>query len=281
MDVPYLSFFSLSEEPFSTVPSPRYFFLTPTHATALEKTSYVVGAGKGMAAVFGDTGLGKSTLARLLHQKFLDNGFVSVLLTNPKFNTPNSFIRKLADEYEIEQTNKSFTKMLDIFRDFLIRKVQDEHKTVVLIIDEANELTPTLLALIRDMLNFETNVTKLLQVVLFAQDDLRNTLARPKLRNFRSRIVMASTLDRLTLSEMDAMIRFRWEVASGGQMHPFAPDAIEAIYNHSNGMPREANIIADNALLLAYMNQLRTVSGELVNAVAENRHDVLPERKVA
>src|SRR3954463_6877646 len=128
MDVPYLSFFSLSEEPFSTVPSPRYFFLTPTHATALEKTQYVVGAGKGMAAVFGDTGLGKSTLARLLHQKFLDSGFVSVLITNPKFNTANSFIRKLAEEYEIGQTNKSFVKMLDIFRDYLYRQVTDENK---------------------------------------------------------------------------------------------------------------------------------------------------------
>jgi len=231
--------------------------------------------------VFGDTGLGKSTLARLLHQKFLDSGFVSVLITNPKFNTANSFIRKLAEEYEIGQTNKSFVKMLDIFRDYLYRQVTDENKTMVLIVDEANELTPTLLELIRQLLNYETNDVKLLQVVLFAQDDLRTTLARPRLRNFRSRIVMASALDRLSLTEMEAMVKFRWEVASGGQHHPFTADAIEAIYNHSDGMPREANIIADNSLLLAYMNKLHSVSGEIVNAVAESRHDVLPERKVA
>ena len=72
MDLPYLKFYGLKEEPFSTVPSPRYLFLTAVHSTALEKTSYVVGAKKGLAAVFGDTGTGKSTLARLLHQKFLD-----------------------------------------------------------------------------------------------------------------------------------------------------------------------------------------------------------------
>src|SRR5579862_4007793 len=78
MELPYLKFFGLKEEPFSTVPSPRYFFLTSVHSTALEKTAYVVGARKGLSLVFGDTGTGKSSLARLLHQKFLDQSFVSV-----------------------------------------------------------------------------------------------------------------------------------------------------------------------------------------------------------
>src|SRR5712691_4403211 len=99
MDLPYLAYFNLTEEPFSTVPSPRYFFLTTTHATALEKTAFVVGAKKGLATVFGDTGTGKSSLARLLHQKFLDNGFISTLLTNPNFPTPFSLLRQIAQEF--------------------------------------------------------------------------------------------------------------------------------------------------------------------------------------
>src|SRR5438093_9767891 len=102
MDLPYLKFYGLKEEPFSTVPSPRYLFLTDVHSTALEKTSYVVGAKKGLAAVFGDTGTGKSSLARLLHQKFLDSDrgdFVSVLLTNPNYPTPNSLLRTIAQEF--------------------------------------------------------------------------------------------------------------------------------------------------------------------------------------
>src|SRR5438105_15271335 len=96
MELPYLKFYKLKEEPFSTVPSPRYVFLTDVHSTAMEKTSYVVGAKKGLAAVFGDTGTGKSSLARLLHQKFLDDGFVSVLLTNPNYPPPNSLRRTIA-----------------------------------------------------------------------------------------------------------------------------------------------------------------------------------------
>src|SRR3954454_17280657 len=98
MDLPYLKFYGLKEEPFSTVPSPRYFFLTNVHSTALEKTAYVVGARKGLAVVFGDTWTGKSSLARALHQKFLDSEFISPLLTNPSYPTPNSLLRTIAQE---------------------------------------------------------------------------------------------------------------------------------------------------------------------------------------
>src|SRR6266545_7136815 len=135
MDLPYLKFYGLKEEPFSTVPSPRYLFLTTVHATALEKTSYVVSAKKGLSAVFGDTGSGKSSLARLLHQKFLDQGVVSVLLTNPSYPTPNSLLRTVAQEFGTPRTDKSFKGMLDIFKAFLIEQAKDERKTVVLIID--------------------------------------------------------------------------------------------------------------------------------------------------
>src|SRR5437660_4410910 len=131
MDLPYLSYFSLTEEPFSTVPSPRYFFLTTVHATALEKTAFVVAARKGLAAVFGDTGTGKSSLARLLHQKFLDSGFVSVLLTNPSSPTPNSLLRAIAQEFPTERTHKSFRGMLDIFKAYLYSHAVDEKQTLV------------------------------------------------------------------------------------------------------------------------------------------------------
>src|SRR5919202_988639 len=126
MELKYLQFFGLKEEPFSTVPSPRYLFLTNVHATALEKTLYVVGAKKGLAAVFGDTGTGKSSLARLLHQKFLDQGFVSVLLTNPSYPTPNALLRTIAQEFGTPRTANSFKGMLDLFKAFLIDQALDQ-----------------------------------------------------------------------------------------------------------------------------------------------------------
>lgn len=275
MELPYLAYFNLKEEPFSTVPSPRYFFLTSTHSTALEKTAYVVGAKKGLAAVFGDTGTGKSSLARLLHQKFLDNGFISTLLTNPNYPTPNSFLRTIAQEFGTPKTDKSFKGMLDILKAYLFQQALAKGKTMVLIIDEAQTLKPPLIELLRQLINYETNDMKLLQLVLFSQEELRNTLARPRLKNFRSRIVMASTLERLSLEELKTMLKFRWEMASGGHPHAFTEEAIEAIFQHSQGMPREANILADNSLLLAYHKKQQQITGDLVHQVATDRNENL------
>jgi general secretion pathway protein A len=278
MELPYLAYFNLKEEPFSTVPSPRYFFLTATHSTALEKTAYVVGAKKGLAAVFGDTGTGKSSLSRLLHQKFLDSGFTSTLLTNPSYPTPNSLLRTIAQEFGTPKSSKSFKGMLDIFKDYLYAQAVTEGKTVVLIIDEAQTLKPALIELLRQLINFETNDMKLLQLVLFAQEELRNTLAKPKLRNFRSRVAMASTLEHLSLDELQSMLKFRWEVASAGAQHPFTQGAIAAIFHHSQGMPREANILADNALLLACLDKQTKITEELVNQVAKDRRENLTRK---
>jgi general secretion pathway protein A len=281
MELPYLSYFGLKEEPFSTVPSPRYFFLTSVHSTALEKTAYVVGAKKGLSVVFGDTGTGKSSLARLLHQKFLDAGFLSSLLVNPNYPTANSLLRTIAQELGTPQTSKSFKGMLDLFKDHLWAKAAEGGQTVVLIIDEAQTLKPPLLELLRQLINYETNETKLLQLVLFSQDELRNTLARPGLRNFRSRIVMASTLEPLSLEELHAMLTFRWQVASGGAQHPFTAGAVESIFNASQGMPREANILADNSLLLAFHTRRKEIPLELVDEVARDRRENLSRKEVA
>ncbi|MGE3075149.1 MAG: ExeA family protein [Dehalococcoidia bacterium] len=271
MELPYLKFFGLKEEPFSTVPSPRYFFLTSVHSTALEKTAYVVGAKKGLSVVFGDTGTGKSSLARLLHQKFLDSGFFSSLLTNPSSPTPNSLLRTIAQELGTPRTSKSFKGMLDLFKEHLWEKAATEGKTVVLIIDEAQTLKPPLIELLRQLINYETNDMKLLQLVLFAQEELRDTLARPGLRNFRSRIVMASSLEPLAGDEVESMIAFRWGVASGGAPHPFTDEALQTVFEAAAGMPRETAILADNCLLLAFHRNSKIIDADVVRQVAADR----------
>src|SRR4051812_16505065 len=212
MDLPYLKFYGLKEEPFSTVPSPRYLFLTDVHATALEKTSYVVGAKKGLAAVFGDTGTGKSSLARLLHQKFLDQDFVSILLTNPNYPTPNSLLRTIAQKFGTPPAGNSFKRTLDGFKTWLIDQALEQHKTVVLIVDEAQTLGYRQLELLRQLMNVESDEAKLLQVVIFAQDELRTKLSHARGRNLRSRIVLASTLERLSGEEIAEALAFRWSV---------------------------------------------------------------------
>jgi general secretion pathway protein A len=278
MDLPYLKFYSLKEEPFSTVPSPRYLFLTDIHSTALEKTSYVVGAKKGLAAVFGDTGTGKSSLARLLHQKFLDSGFVSILLTNPNYPTPNSLLRTITQEFGSIRTDRSYKGTLDLFKAFLIEQALEQGKTVVLIIDEAQTMGFPQLEMLRQLINVETNQMKLLQVVLFAQEELRLKLAHARARNLRSRIVLASTLERLGAKQIGDMVSFRWNVASGGLHHPFSEEALQALFEHSEGIPREATILADNALLLGFYRKQTEIDRQTVEDAAADREHSLTRR---
>jgi general secretion pathway protein A len=271
MAVPYLTYFNLKEEPFSTTANPRFFYQSPIHSMALGKTEFTVDAKKGLTIVFGDTGYGKSTLARLLHGKFLDKGYISVLVTNPNYPTTNSLLRTIIQEFQLPKTSKAFKENLDIFKEYLFQQAVVNNKTVVLIIDEAQTLRIPLLELLRQIINYETNDMKLLQLVLFSQEQLRVKLTHPLARNFRSRIALASTLEAMGQREHAEMIDFRWRVASGNQEHPFTPDALEAVYVYSKGMPREACIIADNALLAAFLTGKRSVDKGIVDAAYQDR----------
>ncbi len=283
MDLPYLAYFNLKEEPFSTVPSPRYLLLTPAHATALSKAEFVVETKKGLAVVFGDTGTGKSSLARLLHQKFIDQGFRSALVTNPSYPGSYSLLRTIAQEFGLPRMGRSYKDMLDIFKEFLLTEGVERGRTVVLMLDEAQTLRLPLLELLRQLINFETNQEKLLQLVLFAQEELRGKLTHHRARSFRSRIVMASTLDKLGSQDVAQMVDFRWRVASGGQEHPFDQDALETLFTRSGGTPREVAILADNSLLLAYLEESKRVTRAIVEAAANERRENLgdPRKEVA
>lgn len=265
---PYLTFFNLKEEPFSASPNPRFFYTSPLHHLALQKTSYIVSAKKGLSLVLGDTGTGKTTLARLLYQTFVDKGLITALLTNPAFPTPNQLLRTIMQEFEYPNFGRSYKVTLDRFKEFLIEQAINEQKTIVLIVDEAQTLTPTLLEFLRQLLNFETNEQKLLQLVLFAQNELRPRLQRA--RNVNNRIAMRANLETLTLNDSQEMLRFRWTVA-GGKQFPFTPEAIQVIYDYTGGVPRSQVVLADNMLLAAFIAEQPNIDKELALSVAEDQ----------
>jgi general secretion pathway protein A len=138
----------------------------------------------------------------------------------------------------------------------------------VLIVDEAQTLKPTLLEFLRQLLNYETNEQKLLQVVLFGQNELRPKLRRKQ--NLYNRLHFKAGLETLSLADTEEMLKFRWTVA-GGKQFPFSSSALEAIYEYSAGVPRTQVILADNTLLAAALDQHETIDHDLVIQVAKDQ----------
>lgn len=269
----YLEHFQLVEKPFSTSPDPRFFFLSPQHREAIAKAEYAVTEKLGLAVIYGDIGMGKTTVSRLLLQKFRDeHHFNAVILTHPAYPSENQFLRAICQEFRIGRSAKAKLDLLNLFQAYLIEQWK-QGQTPTLIIDEAQTLKPPLLELLRQLLNFETNTEKLLQVVLFGQNELRDRLDRK--RNLKSRVAMWGTLSPLTLADMETMLRFRIKVA-GGEGLPFAPAALQAVYRYSLGVPRSACILCDNAMLTAFLRREEVVSKDSVDAVHREMNGKAP-----
>lgn len=260
----YESFFGLQERPFSISPDPRFFFMSSQHKEALAKCQYAAQERMGLTVVYGDVGTGKTTIARRLFQTFTDTpNYRTAMIISPRLKTENAFLREIMKEFGVS-TKQAFADSLALFRNFLADEFKAGH-TVVLLIDEAQGIRSANFELIRGLLNYETDSQKLLNVMLFGQNELATKLdARPELK---SRVTIFGALTSLSRADTESMIRFRYRVA-GGEDPPFNAGAYDAVYRYSAGLPRMICTLCNTALTKAFVQERKTVDHAIVDASA-------------
>ncbi|MFP5504036.1 MAG: ExeA family protein, partial [Candidatus Sericytochromatia bacterium] len=236
------------ELPFSLTPNPRYLHIGTQHRSAIAKSLYLVEHRQGLTVIFGDVGMGKTTVSRHLLHHFYDYNekFTVAYLPNPSYPSEHQLLIAICAEFGI-QPARSKQATLARLNEFFIEEYK-EGRIVVLIIDEAQLLKGPQFELMRQLLNFETDDHKLVQIVMFGQNELRAKL-KPK-KALCSRIVTRSTLEPLDMADTEGMIRFRLQVA-GCPTDMFTPGAIQTIYEASGGVPRDVNKICLSAYTLA------------------------------
>ena len=267
----YTSFFGLNEKPFSITPDPRYLFLSERHGEALAHLVYGVTESGGFIQLTGEVGTGKTTLVRsLLLNKMPENADVAVVL-NPQLSVIE-FLATICEELHIEVPhNKGSVKALTDALNRHLLSAHAEGRRTILVVDEAQNLTPAVLEQVRLLTNLETAKQKLLQIILIGQEELRDLLARNDLRQLAQRITARYHLEPLSRDETSSYIEHRLKVA-GALGEVFDAGAKREIYRLSQGVPRVINVICDRALLGAYAQESRRVNPRLIRQAAAEVH---------
>lgn len=264
----YLDFYGLREAPFSITPDPRFVFLSERHRDALAHLLYGVGqgGGGGFVQLTGEVGTGKTTLCRLLLEQLPENVRVALVL-NPRL-TPLELLQSIAEELgiDIEGRRDSLKRLVDALNSYLI-DAYAKGLRVVLIVDEAQNLSFEALEQIRLLTNLETATQKLLQIILLGQPELRGMVGQPELRQLAQRITARYHLLPLNAEETEAYLRHRLGVA-GSARFPFTKLAVRRLHQHSGGVPRLVNTIADRALMAGYAKEQTQVGERLVDRAA-------------
>jgi general secretion pathway protein A len=264
----YEQFYGLTERPFSITPNPRFVYLSQRHRDALAHLLYGVGQGGsgGFVQLTGEVGTGKTTLCRVVLEQVPENTRIALIL-NPMLS-PAELLRAVCKELEIsiEGTDGSLQQLQERLNQYLLERHADGER-VVLIIDEAQNMSREGLEQIRLLTNLETATDKLLQIILIGQPELREVLARPELRQLAQRITARYHLDPLNVDETEAYVRHRLQIA-GAERCPFSGDGLRAIYQTSEGVPRLVNIIADRSLMAGYAREEERIGAGLVRAAA-------------
>jgi general secretion pathway protein A len=271
----YFKILNLKREPFSNSPEPEFFYQSSQHLGCLQKLELAIRLHRGLNVVMGNVGTGKTTLCRELLIRFAKseedrNEVETHLLLDPSISTPREFLATVATAFGISgaAAAESEWQLKEGIKQHLFRRGVDEKKTVVLIIDEGQKLPVFGLEILREFLNYETNESKLLQIVIFAQNEFEETLRQHP--NFADRVNQFIALEPLNFRETRQLVAFRIAQASGDKPpRLFTRPGLRALYKATGGYPRRIITLCHQSMLTMIIQNRKRAGWFMVRSCAE------------
>ena len=264
----YESHFGLKENPFNLNPDPAYLYMSEGHENAHTHLEYAVMESKGFVVMTGEIGSGKTTLLNLFLNEIPEE--YQVGLINQTFVTPVQFLRKTCREFELDIDTNDKESMVEKIHEFLLENYA-KGKRVILIIDEAQNLSTKTLEELRMLSNLESEKDHLIQIILVGQPELKYKLKKKQLEQFVQRVTVHSHIDALSPQEVKSYIQYRLKVAGAKRANIFTDGAIEEIAKVSKGIPRMINIICDASLVYAFADNKDFINKNIVDDVVRER----------
>lgn len=259
----YLDYYGFTETPFSISPNPRFIFFSKTHKEAFALLLYGINERSGFIELTGEVGTGKTTVLRTLLGQLSEEKYLTALIFNPSLSAVD-LMRAINQEFGIPCHSEKIAELLGELNRFLLRE-NVAGRTVILVIDEAQNLAPDVLEQIRLISNLETDTAKLIQIILAGQPELGRLLEKPELRQINQRIALRYALHPLDREDCKAYIEHRLSMAEGRGKVSFTPAALGWLYRCSRGTPRLINILCDRALLISFTEDRREITGRTVS----------------
>jgi len=271
----YLDFHGFREKPFNLTPDPRFVFLSKNHKEAFAHLLYGINHRVGFIGLTGEVGSGKTTVLRSLLSQLDADHHRTALIFNPCLSA-TELLQNINREFGIPNNTSNNSSLLESLNQFLLQQ-NAEGRTVVLVIDEAQNLEASVLEQIRLISNLETDREKLIQIVLSGQSELLQILERNEMRQLNQRITVRYHLQPMDFTDTVQYIHHRLEVAGGKGMVVFSKGALKRIYRYSHGLPRLINVACDRALLTGYSRDTTRISSQVTAAgIKDMRKNIAP-----
>jgi len=262
----YEKFYGFQERPFNVTADPAFFFLSRKHQEAFSHLIYGIQDRKGILEITGEIGTGKTTLCRAL-LNHLDSETKTAFILNP-YLSQLQLLQAIVADFGINIKSRNKLALINVLNDFLLQE-SAAGNNVVLLIDEAQNLSLKQLEQVRLLSNLETEKCKLLQIVLVGQPELLDKLRSPSLRQLNQRISVRYHILPLDKDEVQEYIKHRLHVAGAKSKIEFNPDALEEIFHYTGGTPRLINILCDRALLAGFVVETQVITSEIIKKCIE------------